>query len=44
MALGFEPRIGLAAVSAEPALDLLSLSLSAPLRLTLSLSLSLEHK
>ena len=33
----FEPRLGLVAVSAEPASDLLSLSLSAPSQLALSL-------
>ena len=44
----FESHIGLSVVSAEPALDPLSLSLSVPpsliLILSLSLSLSLKNK
>ena len=39
---GFEPLIGVSAVSMEPALDPLSPSLSAPPSLALSLSLSLS--
>ena len=41
---GFEPLIGVYAVSVEPALDPLSPSLSAPPSLALSLSLSLKNK
>ena len=40
----FEPRAGLAAVSAEPASDPLSPSVSAPLQLACALSLSLSLK
>ena len=42
MAYGFEPHIGLSVVSADPALDSVSLSLPLPCWFSLSFSLSLS--